>query len=66
MDQDLATIVYLGDLLMSRFQVAQELERINTDRFKKRLTSVGLRPEHFPIIIDRIPRTVFNGSSEEK
>jgi putative nucleotidyltransferase with HDIG domain len=65
-DRDLATIVYMGDLLMTRFQVAHELERLNTDRFTKRLKRVGLSPEHFPIIIDRIPRAVFQGSPGEK
>ena len=58
-DKDLVTLVYLADLLMSRFRVEHEFERLNTDKIVKRLKRVGLSPDHFPIIVDRIPRSIF-------
>ena len=44
---DLAHIVYLADLLMSRFMVGHELERINTMPLVKRLDKIGLSIEIF-------------------
>ncbi len=61
-DKDLVTIVYLADLLMSRFRVDHEFERLNTDKIDKRLKQVGLSPDHFPVIVDRIPRSIFQSS----
>ena len=59
-DRELTHLVYLADLLMSRFQVGQELERIDTDQFSSRLEMVGLTPSQFPILVDLIPQGVFD------
>jgi putative nucleotidyltransferase with HDIG domain len=59
---DLCHLVYLADLLTSRFLVGQELERLNTDALAKRLRKVGLRPEQFPDIIDSMPHHIFQTS----
>lgn len=59
---DLCHLVYLADLLISRFNVGQELERLNTDTLSERLQKVGLRPEQFPEIIDNMPQQVFQTS----
>jgi len=56
---ELTYLVYLADLLMSRFLVGHELERLNTDRLSSRLKKIGLRPEDFPFIVDSIPRQLF-------
>jgi HD-like signal output (HDOD) protein len=56
----LTHLVYLADLLMSRFQVGQELECLNMENLSLRLESVGLSPAQFPIIIDLIPQGVFD------
>ena len=61
-DKNLVTIVYLADLLMSRFRVDHEFERLNTDKIDKRLKQVGLSPDHFPVMVDRIPRSIFQSS----
>ena len=61
-DKDLVTLVYLADLLMSRFRVDHEFERLNTEKIDKRLKRVGLNPDHFPVMIDRIPRSIFQSS----
>jgi|TARA_B100001964_G_scaffold73799_2_gene83648 putative nucleotidyltransferase with HDIG domain len=59
-DLDLAHLVYLADLLMSRFLVGQELERLNTDLLKSRLKRVGLKPEQFQLVIESIPEQLFS------
>ena len=57
-DQELTHLVYLADLLMSRFQVGQELECLNVDNFSLRLQKVGLTPYQFPIIIDLMSKNI--------
>ena len=57
---DLTHLVYLADLVMSRFILGQELERVNTDDLVSRLRKVGLKPEQFPIVIDSIPQELLN------
>ena len=59
-DPDLTHLVYLADLLMSRFQVGQELECINMDKLSLRLQRVGLSPSHLPLIVDLIPQKIFD------
>jgi putative nucleotidyltransferase with HDIG domain len=55
----LTHLVYLADLLISRFLVGQELERLNADAIDQRLEKIGLSLSQFPIIVDLIPQTVF-------
>ena len=61
---ELAHIVYLADLLMSRFHVGLELERLDTAALSARLEFLGLSPERFPDIVDLIPFRVFESSPE--
>ena len=58
-DNVLVSIVYLADLLMSRFLVGQELERLDTDHLKKSLHLLGLETEKFSSIIETIPGQIF-------
>jgi len=61
----LAHIVYLADLLMSRFHTGLEIERINTETLSSRLAAINLPAERFQEIVDLIPSSVFetdNGS----
>ena len=53
-DNELNHIVYLSDLLMSRFIVGQELERINTDSFLSRLEKVGIKGDQFSNVIEEL------------
>jgi len=62
-DEELVTIVYLSDLLMSKFQAHHELEQIDTKKLSDRLNRLGLNADHFPILIDRIPKNIFQTSS---
>lgn len=58
-DKDTVTIVNLADLLMSRFKAGYQLDRPNVEQLEQRLGQLGLTKKDFPVIIDRIPRTIF-------
>jgi HD-like signal output (HDOD) protein len=58
-DKVLVSIVYLADLLMSRFLVGQELERLDTNHLKKSLHTLGLDTGNFSNVIGTIPDQVF-------
>ena len=62
---DLTHIVYLADLLMSRFHTGLELERLGTANLVNRLAAIGLTTEDLPNIIDLIPMKVFEASPEK-
>ncbi|NLA74121.1 MAG: hypothetical protein GX846_01360 [Deltaproteobacteria bacterium] len=55
----LSSIVYLADLIMSRFLVGQELERLDPGHIRKSLSNIGLKRESFPNIIEAIPPRIF-------
>jgi putative nucleotidyltransferase with HDIG domain len=61
---ELVHIVYLADLLMSRFQTGFELERLGTDDLSSKLETIGLSIERFPEVVDLIPAGVFESSPE--
>jgi len=58
-DKDLVTIVNLADLLLSNFEVGYQLGGSNTEQLGQRLAQLGLSKRDFPVIVDRIPRTIF-------
>jgi putative nucleotidyltransferase with HDIG domain len=60
---ELTHLVYLADLLMSRFLVGQELERLDTKDLVSRLQKVGIASNQLPKVVDSIPRQVFNKPS---
>jgi len=64
-DQELTTLVYIADLLMSKFQAGNELEKLDTAQLTPALTRLGLAPQHLPVIVDRIPRNVLGSSPSE-
>jgi putative nucleotidyltransferase with HDIG domain len=55
----LCTIVYLSDLLMSRFHSGLELEKLETLDLPKHLRSVHLADDDFSVLVDSIPPSVF-------
>ncbi|MBW2021212.1 MAG: HDOD domain-containing protein [Deltaproteobacteria bacterium] len=61
---ELTHLVYLADLLMSRFRAGHELECLNTDALAMRLQKVGLSQSQFPKIVDLIPRQVLDASRD--
>jgi putative nucleotidyltransferase with HDIG domain len=64
-DRALTTVVYLADLLMSRFHSGLELERIGAVRLAERLESLDLPTSKFQTLVDLIPQAVF-APAEEK
>jgi hypothetical protein len=58
--------VYLADLILSRFMVGNELDRLNTDDFAERLSRIGVKPEQFPAIIEKLSGELTNLSLSEK
>ncbi len=60
----LTHIVYLADLLMSRFNTRLEIERMDTRALSTRLEAIGLSLERFPAVVDLIPPGVFESTPE--
>jgi putative nucleotidyltransferase with HDIG domain len=61
---ELTHIVYLADLLMSRFHTGLELERLSTETLSSRLRTIGFSIEKFSDIVDLIPVGVFQSEPE--
>jgi putative nucleotidyltransferase with HDIG domain len=62
--EKLVHLVYLADLLMSRFHTGLEIERLNTDALATRLEILGLSIRKFPEIVEMIPLKVLETSPE--
>jgi len=62
---ELAHIIYLADLLMSRFNTCLELERINTEALASRLETIGLSIHRFHGLVDFIPVKSLESSPEQ-
>jgi len=62
-DEELVTIVYIADLLMSKFQAHHEIEQIDTEKLSERLNRLELNSDHLPILIDLIPKTIFQSAA---
>ncbi|MGD8493014.1 MAG: HDOD domain-containing protein [Desulfobacterales bacterium] len=60
----LVHIVYLADLLMSRFHTGLETERLSTDNLASRLAVIGLSISDFPNLIDQVPIKLLETSPE--
>jgi putative nucleotidyltransferase with HDIG domain len=52
---ELVHIIYLADLLMSRFHTSLELDRLNTEALASRLEAIGFSIDQFADIVDYIP-----------
>jgi len=63
-NRELVHIVYLADLLMSRFHSGLEVESLDTDALKSRLETMGLSTHTFEEIVDIIPIKVLASSPE--
>ena len=63
-DLELAHIIYLADLLMSRFYTGFELERLNTESLLSGMATIGLSVDELPELVDMIPVGVFGSSPE--
>ncbi|MBW2408627.1 MAG: HDOD domain-containing protein, partial [Deltaproteobacteria bacterium] len=63
-NRELVHMVYLADLLMSRFHTGLEIERLNTHALTSRLETLGLSKQAFTEIVDIIPLKVLAASPE--
>jgi putative nucleotidyltransferase with HDIG domain len=59
--QKLVTLVYLADLLMARFQVGLELDRLSTERLVERLRCLGLSLDQLP----RLTEVAFQSTTKD-
>ena len=55
----LCAIVYLADLLMSRFHCGLEIERLETRDLTAHLALLGLALDDFAGLVDAIPTSIF-------
>lgn len=60
----LTHIVYLADLLMSRFHTGLELDRLGTKTLSSRLRTLGFSIDKFSDIVDLIPFGAFKSEPE--
>jgi putative nucleotidyltransferase with HDIG domain len=63
-DHPLTTIVYLADLLMSRFHAGLELERMGTNHLADHLSQLDLASRKLYDLVDLIPEKVFKPATE--
>ena len=60
--KNIVHIIYLADLVMSRFNVGLEFERINTDELAQKLDKLGLSIKSFKDIVDMVPINALESS----
>jgi putative nucleotidyltransferase with HDIG domain len=61
---ELNHIVYVANLIMSRFHAGLELDRQDTGALASRLKAIGLLVNQLPQIVDAIPLSVFEPTPE--
>jgi HD superfamily phosphohydrolase YqeK len=61
-DSHLPHMVFIADVLMTRFQAGLEIEKLNTGRLRNSMERVGLNMSQFPAIVDLVPH--FNLGAE--
>lgn len=63
---NLVKIVYLADLLMSRFLTGLEIERLDTRTLSQHLEALGLKISDFADLVDAIPSVVFETAGQAR
>jgi putative nucleotidyltransferase with HDIG domain len=63
-NEELKHIVFVANLIMSRFHAGLELEQQGTGALASRLKAIGLSVSQFPQIVDMIPLSVFEAAPE--
>jgi putative nucleotidyltransferase with HDIG domain len=61
---ELPHLVYLADLIMSRFHSGLGIERLDTDNLASRMNLLGLSPADLADLVGRIPTEVFGASPD--
>jgi len=60
--RELDSVIFLANLIMSRFHAGLEIERQGTLSLAPRLAAIGLSADQLPQIVDMIPMDVFEAS----
>lgn len=60
-DPELVHLVYLADLIISRFMVGHEMERLGTKGLPDRLSILGLTSERFAAAVEKLYGLLMNG-----
>ncbi len=60
-NENLVYIIYLSDLLIEKFSVGFDIEKMQTKSFSKTLAHLGLTMKDLPGLVDSIPISLFNG-----
>lgn len=63
-EAELASLVHIADLLMSRFNTGLELERLDTVNLSDHLNRAGLSKQRLEELIDIIPTEIFKSANE--
>jgi len=63
-DATLPHIIYLADLIMSRFHSGLEMERFDTEKLGARMKLLGLSPAEFSDLVGLMPSEVFGASPD--
>jgi putative nucleotidyltransferase with HDIG domain len=64
-DPELVNLIYLADLIISRFQVGNVLERLNTDNLSLSLEKLGLSRDQFSLLVARMPPPLLETGRQE-
>ena len=64
-EKELASIVHLADLLLSRFNIGVEFERMGTAALSNHLSLLEMQQADFPELVDLIPASVFQSTAED-
>ncbi len=59
----LAVIIYLADLLLSRFQIGLEVERVDTHQLQQHFAALDLSAADFTELVDMVPLALFQESA---
>lgn len=59
-NSELVHLVYLADLIISRFMVGQDMESVGTEGLQDRLRKLGIEASQFPAIVEGTRRMILN------
>jgi putative nucleotidyltransferase with HDIG domain len=63
-NSELTAIIYLADVLMSRFNSGLEIECHDTRRLTRQLATLGLTEDRFPELVDLIPNSALSAAED--
>lgn len=61
----LAQLVYLADLLLSRFNIGIEIERVDTRALDRHMNALDMQNTDLALLVDKIPSAVFAAGTQD-